>query len=350
MAGIVLLIVGVTGALLIFEEPIDHALNPGLMVVQPRGSQLPVSALIAGVEKAYPGVRAGMIMLPKQANWATTVLTRSRTGTGTVYVDPYTGRVLGKRQGRGFMPAVHQMHMRLLLGKTGDMIVSISALALMFLALSGIILWWPLKRVTVAVRKSWRRFNFDLHHAIGFYSSLFLLPLAFTGVMIGFEDSTVPAMYRITNSEPLAATLPSTPVKGATPISPDQAMAIAQAALPGTHLIGVMLPAGPKGSYRVALAWPEDLTPGGRSRVLVDQFSGKVLLVESSRTAPAGTRLVILNRAIHTGDIGGWPTKILACLVSLSVVAQALSGLVMWWKRRPSSKSSAPAEAQEVAI
>jgi uncharacterized iron-regulated membrane protein len=46
--------------------------------------------------------------------------------------------------------------------------------------------------------------------------------------------------------------------------------------------------------------------------------------------------MVILNRAIHTGDILGMPTKVLMSLASLAAVAQAISGLMMWWKRRQS--------------
>ena len=53
----------------------------------------------------------------------------------------------------------------------------------------------------------------------------------------------------------------------------------------------------------------------------------------SMRTTAAGTRLIILNRAIHTGDISGMPTKILMSLASFAAVAQVITGLVMWWKR-----------------
>lgn len=340
IAGAVLVMLGATGALLIFEEPIDHALNPTLFRVEPRAERVSVASVLASLHKTFPGQRVGMLLLSKAPDAAVAAMMKGFTA----YVDPYTGRVLGTRRGRSFTQTVHQLHMRLLIGKTGDTIVSVAALLLVFLTITGIYLWWPLKRVTVATGKSWRRFNFDLHQAVGFYSSVFLLVLAVTGVTIGFEEYTVPAMYRVTQSEPMPSSVPSAPAKGASPISPDQAEAVAEAALPGARLVSIIFPGGPKASYRVSLRYPEDLTPGGRSRVLVDQFSGRVLLVENSRTAPAGTRLVNLNRALHTGDIGGWPTKILACLISLAVVAQAFSGAVMWWKRRPATNRPAPAE------
>ncbi len=346
ITGIFLITLALTGAEMIFEEQIDHALNPALFSVTPQTQRLPLTALINSIQKTFPGERVLVLTVPQSSDLAATAIVKGRY---TVFVDPYTGQVKGTRKGQNyFTQTIHQLHLRLLMGETGGMITSIAAIVLIFLTITGIYLWWPLKRVTIARGKSWRRVNFDMHHAVGFYSSVFLLILAFTGVMIGFEETTVPAMYKLTNSKPTPPTVPSTPVKGGTPIAPDQAIAIAEAALPGARTVNVGIPGGPKASYRVAMRFPEDRTPGGRSRVIVDQFSGKALLVESSRTSPAGTRLVNLNRAVHTGDIGGWPSKIFACLMCLALVAQVFSGVVMWWKRRQIEDRAKTARPEEV--
>lgn len=344
-AGLLLVLLGGTGAILAFEEPIDHALNPGLFDVRPRGAPLPAGSMLASARRAFPRNRVTMLMFGKAPDLSTMALVR---GVGSVYIDPYTGRIMGTRNNHYFTQTVHQLHIRLLLGNTGSYILGVAGAVLVFLTASGLYLWWPLKRVTVDGSKSWRRLNFDLHHAVGFYSSAFLLILSFTGVMIAFDEYTVPAMYQVTHSEPADLDTESTPVEGARPISPDRALSLAVAALPGASLVSLMPPAGPDGSYRVGLHFPEDRTPGGRSQVYVDQFSGAVLSVQNSRTAPAGTRLVNLNRALHTGDIGGLPTKILACLMSLAVVLQAFTGFVMWWKRSVPVKRVAPQTAKEL--
>jgi uncharacterized iron-regulated membrane protein len=345
IAGAVLILLGVTGAILAFEEPIDHALNPGLFYVHAQGNELPPSALLSLVRQNYPGKRATMLMFGKDPELSTMA---SVPGVGSVYIDPYSGRIMGVRKtNKYFTQTVHQLHIRLLLGDTGSRIIGVAGLVLVFLTLSGIYLWWPLKRVTVAGGKSWRRFNFDLHHAAGFYSSVFLLILSITGVMVSFSDYTVPAMYKITHSESADEETESTPIPNARPISPDQAIATALGTIPGTRLVSLMPPKGPTGSYRVALHFPEDRTPGGRSHVFIDQFSGSVLAFEGSRTAPGGTRLVNLNRALHTGDIGGLPTKILGCLASLSVIVQAFTGIVMWWKRPTPGKRPERKPAEE---
>ena len=83
------------------------------------------------------------------------------------------------------------------------------------------------------------------------------------------------------------------------------------------------------------LKYPEDHTPAGRTRILLDAYSGKILSLTNSRAAPAAVVYVTrLNREIHTGDIGGWPTRILAAIFSLSLPLLALTGPLLWWQRR----------------
>jgi uncharacterized iron-regulated membrane protein len=60
-----------------------------------------------------------------------------------------------------------------------------------------------------------------------------------------------------------------------------------------------------------------------------------VLSVLSTRDAPTGAYLWNIRRSIHTGDIYGWPTRILMCLASLALVVQTITGAIMWlgWPR-----------------
>ena len=178
-----------------------------------------------------------------------------------------------------------------------------------------------------------RRFWYDLHSAAGIFSGVFLLALTVTGLIIGFDETTGPLLYKMTGSQPSQMPdPPAGPPPGARPITPDQAIAIARDALPGATPFLIIVP-GPKGAYQVRCRYPEDLTPGGRSRVLVDQYRGAILFAEGSRAAPAGTRLVNANRALHTGDIFGIPSKAVMSLASLMAVVQVVSGAMLWWRK-----------------
>jgi uncharacterized iron-regulated membrane protein len=46
-------------------------------------------------------------------------------------------------------------------------------LFLLFLAITGLILWWPRKVFTVRWSGRGTRLNFDLHNALGIYMSIF---------------------------------------------------------------------------------------------------------------------------------------------------------------------------------
>jgi uncharacterized iron-regulated membrane protein len=337
IAGIFVVILGATGSIMAFEPELDRLLHPKLSYVTPQARMLSLAEIGDSVAKAFPGERIGGFTVSTSPDISAQVALRK----GAVYVNQYTGEILGLRlPGPDFLAQVHQLHLRLLIrnpADSGKAIVSWAGVAMLYLLLSGLYLWWPLKRVTIG---SGKRFWFDFHNVSGIFSFGFLLILTITGLMIGFEQTTVPMFYSMTGSEPSKPPAIPPPPPGAKPITPDQAMEIARAAIPGAAPFQIGVP-GPKAAYQIRCRFPEDLTPGGRSRVVVDQYTGKVLLAESSRTASAGTRMVIANRALHTGDIFGIPSKAVVSLASLMAVLQFISGVAMWWKkRRPTTRDA----------
>ena len=185
------------------------------------------------------------------------------------------------------------------------------------------------------------KFWFDLHNSFGIASLVFALLLVATGLVISFEAQTTPFLYRISHSQPPAwPRVQIAPQPGQIAITPDRALATARAAVPGTNSFLILVPHGNQ-PYQV---FSEDRTPGGRTRIMIDPYSGNILGVIDSRHAPAGYRLVNLNRALHTGDILGIPSKVVLSLASLIMPLQLLTGLVMWVKRRRTeSKANAVA-------
>jgi uncharacterized iron-regulated membrane protein len=334
IAGVFIAILGVTGSIIAFEPELDHWLHSDLWHVKAEGRALSLAEIGAAVNKRFPGEPITAYILANSADLADQVALKR----GIVFVNPHTADIIGVRPpGPDFLSRVHQLHLRLtwtrpLPSDAGKTIMSAAGVVILFLSISGLYLWWPLKRFTIKAGANGRRFWFDAHSAIGIFSLLFFLMLSFTGVLIGFDDAAVPLMYKVTGSQPAEAPKVPPPSAGAVPIGVDRAMEIAAGAIPGATPFAINVP-NAKSSYLVRSHYPEDLTPGGRSRVIVDQYTGNVLFAEGSRTAPAGTRMVIVNRAIHTGDIYGIPTKTLFSLVSLTLVAQVVTGITMWWKR-----------------
>jgi uncharacterized iron-regulated membrane protein len=209
-----------------------------------------------------------------------------------------------------------------------------SGVVMLFLVISGVILWWKYKKVSIKWNVSLFRAMFDIHNATGILSALFLLLLALTAIGIAFDGPIARWTYKATGTKPIPRSLPSSPREGAAPIDPDEVIRIARTAIPGASLLSIDYPEDKTDSYNVRMRFPEDRTPGGRSWVSIDQYSGKVLVAQNSRTAPLAVRAALMNRQIHTGDIFGTPSRIVMSASSLLVVLQAFSGVVMWWKRK----------------
>ena len=338
-AALFLIVIAVSGSALVFENAIDRALNPQLSYVTRGPRRQSFETLLARVAATYPDDRVVGIRVAEQPDQADEFSLRSRRSAS---IDPYTGMVLGVRDRETSLARrLHLLHTRLGAGALGEQLVGWLDVALLALAISGLVLWWPRQIVGVNRAGSWKRINFDLHNALGLYSSLVLVAITASGVLIAFERTTDPIVRRLNPStEP--APPKSTPFAGATPMAVDKVMAIAGRTLPGAFASNVNVPAGGDAVYRVLMKFPEDRTPAGRSRVHIDQYSGDVLLVENTRRAPPGTRILNLKRSLHTGDIFGAPTQALYFLVSLGVAVQAMTGALIWWNARGPSPTTPP--------
>ncbi len=336
-----LIVVALSGAVLVFEDPLDRALNPALSYVTPGDRTMPLDEIVSRVKAAYPGALLSSFSFPEQTHLALQIGASTRPqGSFTITVNQYTGQILGTRSAAdreaGLARRIHLLHTRLFAGQIGEWIVGLITALTLFMAIAGLVLWWPRKIVSVKRGASGWRINFDLHNVFGFYASAVFLFIALTGIMISFGAWTDPLFMRLneTTVPPLARE--STAVAGATPIGADALASAAHAALPGAFLKGIGIPNGGKGVVVALMKFPEDRTPGGRSRVVLDQYSGQPLTVLNTRTAPTGTRLINLKRSAHTGDIFGAATRVLYFVTCLMLAGQVVTGFLIWWKRRSS--------------
>ena len=330
VAGIVITSLGVTGSIMAFEPEIDHLQHRALMDVAPGGAPHSIVEVMAAVSAAFPDTPITAVAVGATPARAYAVSTRK----GQIYVDPYTLEIKGLRPaGPDWLANVHQMHLRL--NTTwGRPFVRWSGVIMLFLVLSGLYLWWPVKRASITIGKTPYRTWYDWHNAIGIFSFVFLLLLSMTSVFIGFEDMARPLAFRVTGSTPPPVVAPKVPAQpGVMQITPDAALDIARGAIPGATPFLVPI-VSPTDAYVVRARFSEDLTPGGRSRVLINSYSGEVMQIENSRTAPVGRRVETINRAIHTGDIFGIPSKIVMSIASIMAPVQLLTGVMLWWRRK----------------
>jgi uncharacterized iron-regulated membrane protein len=335
---VLLFLLGVTGALLVFDNQIDRLLNWSYEHVTPQARRLPLERLRQGVEQRYAGWRVATMDLsassPNAAMAYSFVVLQGKERL-QVFVDPYTGHVLGSRvKAAAFIEKLTQFHVNLLAGPRVMLLTTWGAVLLCVMAVSGIYLWLPRKITTVRASTSACRSNFDLHNAIGFYSFVFVLVFGFSAVVLHWGTALMPVAGWLTRSHPTEDPQVESSVmpQRSAPINLDEIYKIASTAVPDARVVRISIAARPKETDVVWLKYPEDRTPTGHTWLHIDQFSGRVLYERNSRTAAVAWRCVRLwNREIHTGDIFGWPSKIVAFCASLSVSLLSVTGPLIWW-------------------
>jgi uncharacterized iron-regulated membrane protein len=338
-AAIFLVILGLTGAIIAFENDIDHWFSPGLFYVH-GGTPLPESELIKAVETRFAPAHVNSVHIAREPNLVHAMQTSDRA---TVYVNQYTGEILGTRTGpsraQRIVGYIHQFHTRLVpdprqarrAADIGERVVEAAGLVLCLLVPTGLILWWRVKRARVKWSAQWFRICFDSHVVLGVYAALFLLIAAITGVLVAQENWVYSALH-----SPSLTPFPkmqSTPGAGLVPITADRAGQIAHESLPGTTVTDFMLPNGPKGFFAVILRVPEETSEAAHSYVFIDQFTGRVLYISNFLKNSPGYRAVRFNRSIHTGDVFGTTGHVIMSLSSLALVVMAITGLVIWLKK-----------------
>jgi uncharacterized iron-regulated membrane protein len=332
IAGAFMVVLGATGSILAFEPEFDRLLHPDLSYVMPTGRVLSLAEIGAAVSQKYGGEPI-VAFLPSVSSHVPTEVIMPR---GIVSVNQYTGEVLGVRtRGLTFLGFVRTLHVRLASGDAGRNILRWSAVAMVFSLASGLYLWWPLKRVRI--RGPWwsRGFWFDLHNAIGILAFLPLLVLAGTGTVIGFEDQVAALLDRVTGSGSVHTSQTfarSAPEPGAIQITPDQAVAIASAQVPGAVPYRVQMPRY-GGSYIVALTFSDNRIAKDRNSISIDPWSGEIIATNLSTDLSMRERLMARNQAIHVGEILGAPSRIIVALVSILLPVQAVSGVIVWLRR-----------------
>jgi uncharacterized iron-regulated membrane protein len=378
-AGLVVAVMGATGAALAFETELAEWAERGSREVTPPApgaARLPLDALLAkarpaagagpaggggerggGRERGGPGAQLA-VTVSHDAGDAVRVASGREGG---VHVDPYTGEVrpLAGAGWRAFFGKMVELHRHL--GTSGDQravgraITGAANAAFLFLALSGLYLWWPRRWSQRALRLSlWFRGglagkarDWNWHNVIGFWSLPVLIVVTFSGMMISYR-AVSNLIYRVAGEAPPpaagggpgaapAVTVPAPP-PGAAPLSLEAMVQAAGRAAPDWRTITVRNPGG-RGREGKAPAvtlslkhrdgWPLFAT----TQLTLDPYTGAVLKREGYREYSAGRKLRSWLRFLHTGQALGWPGQLLAGLVSLGATVMVWTGLALAWRR-----------------
>jgi len=225
------------------------------------------------------------------------------------------------------------VHQNLLAGKTGEWIVGMSGLLLLSNLVLGACAAWPKRGAWArALRPSKKGApvarTYSWHRALGLWAVAPALLLVSAGVLLRFEE----AVSHLVGAE--GVELPPVTPRG-TPISAAQAIAAATDAIPRSRFTALTSPATDDATYRVRLLAPGEIRRAyGTSIVLVDANDGAIRFARAAKDAPGGSAFVDGLYAVHTGEVGGAPGRLLAGLTGLWLASMVVIGLLLWKRRR----------------
>lgn len=376
--GTILVVLGLTGSALAWMHELDVLLNPALLQVAPPpglAPGAPMRVAPATVQAATERLladplygRPSQLMLPERAGDVFVAWYRDHKQPASawrvalsrqVMLDPATLAVTGERTWGGFglsrpqlMSTLFHIHRYLVAGDTGKTVIGVTGVALLLLALTGIVLWWP--RMTVSAIKgaltvrhggNWPRFHFQLHRAGGFFAAPVLLVLALSGVYFNMPQWVLPIVASVATLAPnVKAANRSAP--DAAPIAPLDAMAAAQAQFPQARVSRVGLPAKPGQPYEIRLRQPGEVRAGdGATRVSIDAGDGRVLRIVDPLRAPAGDTFLSWMFPLHTGEAFGIAGRAFISLFGIVPLLFFVTGLFIWIKLQRPKKRKARAAA-----
>ncbi|MCY1003890.1 PepSY-associated TM helix domain-containing protein [Myxococcus sp. MISCRS1] len=400
VVGIVVAIMSVTGVAIAFEHQVlDWADSEARTVSAPGPgtTRLSLEEMIAKVRDAKPDAQvSGVTVFPSETSATQVALGRA----GVVFVNPYTGEVResSAKGWRSFFQVMVEWHRWLALGgdnrAVGKAITGACNAGFLFLAISGLYLWWPRKWTLKTVRPVlWFRRglkgkprDFNWHNVIGFWTLPVLIVLTASGMVISYKWAS-DFVYTLTGNAPPAQQGPGSAGVKVAPPSEDAVrkdlgslLAVVQGQAPTWESITYRLPSPPRGAGGNAPGAPrgEGGRRGGKgaegasregaesqrrgpdgegksdgkvdtvnfnvkvedgwpyfaaTQYALNPFSGEVAKREGYADFNSGRKVRTWLRFLHTGEALGWPGQLIAAIASLGGVFLVWTGFALSWRR-----------------
>jgi uncharacterized iron-regulated membrane protein len=360
--GLVLLLVSISGTLLLLRGPYYRWQHPAFARPITAADEARTPAVLARIEAQFGGL-VRTVKLPQPGMH---VFHLYLNDGSEAFVDAASGAVVDRWHPRDRLPAwLFDLHAHLMAGERGEVLNGvIAALAIVFLGLGGLVMWWPRRRA-MPVRAVWPRSwsagpLLRSHAAVGVLTSIPLLVFSITGAGLALSF-VFPTMARMFDAEPAPVIVSRVaPASGRAPwqaIVSSIATAFPEAGHPDARRRPqvVFLAPGrtPQSPLVARVRLPGEWHPNGRSLVVVDPYTARVLQTVDARTLGAGTRAGHLFYPVHAARIGGsasWTLTALAALAGLGLTVLSVTGVVTWWQRARAASRSRVAAATRGAV
>lgn len=352
-AGLVILMMSVTGVLLTYERQMLEWADRDLHA-EPAADAVrrPLETLAQAVALQEPAFTPTSIAISSEPAAPVSV---AAGRSGSRYVNGYTGELLGEGATglREFFRAVTGWHRWFNVEGEGRAawraITGASNLIFLFLILSGMYLWLP-RLYKWAAFKTRLLFNakatsaqardFNWHHVFGIWSAIPLAVVVATATVFSYPWAS-DLVYRAFGEEPPArgrrGGSPSVTAEGGTPVgaalSLDDLFEVAAGRIADWQTITVQLPAEYGSTVQFSIDQGNGGQPQRRHTLTLDRYTGAVASWQPFESQTAGRQARSWIRFLHTGEALGIAGQTLAGLVSLTSVIMVWTGLALAYRR-----------------
>lgn len=358
--GVIVILLSVTGCMYAFRDEIFDIVHHDFIYINSDGLEettLPLSQLWDRAQQALGNQyqiknastykQADKAWMFRAYQYNDTAITYFDAGNYDmiVYINPYSGEVQGiMNHHLEFFQLVKMLHWSLWLNTPyGQPIIGYSVLIFVISLITGLILWWPKNKAAMKQRFSihwkarWRRINYDLHNVPGFYSLMFALILATTGLVWSFQWVMGLVYFSANMSFAMPAQKPV--VKSIKPVTSVVSDPFSQALVNSWELFpevnSISLSKAKEEEANIdAYVKVYDGTYYKSHRLQFDQYTAELLQAHYYHELSSGEKLINMNYDIHIGAIGGIWGKILAFIVSFICGSLPISGFIIWWGRK----------------
>ncbi len=225
-------------------------------------------------------------------------------------------------------------HHHLLMGDAGEMAAGIMALVGLVFVITGIILWWPTRRLFTlrAWPTSFKRNAVVWHHRdIGLLAAPVLFVSMLTGVMMTLPAVEDVILAPFTKPSVMAAASKPPKTKGG-PLSPNidyrALLDTARARFPDAELRTIGLPAKPGALISLRVRQQAEWLPNGRTMFWFDPADGRLVGSRDAQAMPLGLRIANAEYPIHAAKVGG---VVMRLVMTFSGLVLALLGTLAVW-------------------
>lgn len=342
IAGIIslpfIVLLSVTGGIYLFNADFEQEAKASLQKVEVTENALSFQEQLEFITKEV-GKKPASVTIPKHKNEATEFVYGRFGKKKSFYVDPYKGTVIGKYAAKDTnMYSVRKLHGELLGGSFGTKIVELIASWMVVLILTGICIWWPVRKwrlkglFTYRTKVDKRTFFRDVHAVTGFWISiLLLLVLAGAFPWTDVVGENFKWLQKVTNTG-YPTTWDGRKLQSEVAennISLDEMIATANSLqLKGNVSIGI--PKTPKSTFSV---FNKTIDLNAQKKYHFDQYSGKQIVKNNWEDVGVLMRGRMWLMAFHQGEFGAWNWWLMFIL-AIVLTVMSISAIVSYTLRK----------------